>query len=136
MKSLFQLVILLAVACAPAARAAGEAEAFAQWWPRFQAAVAKGDAKSIVREMTFPQPFENGLSVREIPSDVEFVTHFARYLTPEIRKKIATLKPERLPNGNYSITWQARGNEYSLYFVPTGKADVPYALDGLSEGPP
>jgi len=106
---------------------------FRKWWPGFQSAVAKHDAKAVVRGMRFPQPWGNGPSIREIKSEADLTARFDAFLTPEIKKQMATKRPERLPNGNYIITWHARGNEYSLYFAPARDG---FALDGLSEGPP
>jgi hypothetical protein len=107
--------------------------AFRKWWPGFQAAVAKHDAKAVARDMRFPQPWENGPAIREIKSETDLTARFDVFLTPEIKKQIATKRPERLPNGNYIIIWHARGNEYSLHFTPAGDG---FALDGLGEGPP
>jgi hypothetical protein len=110
------------------AEAAGD---FGAWWPKLQAAVAAHDAKAVSQGARFPMNWENG-PVRQIKTASDFTDRFNTYITPEIRKAIAKIKPERLPNGTYILTWKARGNEYSLYFAPAG--DV-YALDGLSEGP-
>lgn len=105
---------------------------FAKWWPGFQAAVAKADAKAVARQAHFPLDWENG-KIRQIKTEADLLNSFDTYFTPEIRKIVATRKPELLPTGTYSITWKARGNEYSLYFKPDGAA---FVLDGLSEGPP
>ena len=83
--------------------------------------------------MRFPQPWENGPAIREIKTAADLTARFDVYLTAEIKKQIATKKPEHLPNGNYIIVWHARGNEYSLHFTPAGTG---FALDGLGEGPP
>jgi hypothetical protein len=107
--------------------------AFRKWWPGFRTAVAKHDAKAVARGMRFPQPWENGPTVREIRSEADLTVRFDVFLTPEIKKQITTKRPERLPNGNYMIVWHARGNEYSLHFTPAGDG---FALDGLGEGPP
>ena len=121
-------LLLLSVAFAQDSNAA-----FRKWWPGFQSAVAKHDANAVAQGMRFPQPWENGPAIREIKSADALTARFDAYLTPEIKKQIATKKPERLPNGNYIIIWHARGNEYSLHFTPNGNG---YALDGLGEGPP
>jgi hypothetical protein len=110
---------------------AGPADNFAKWWPGFQAAVAKGDAKAVAQNTRFPLSWENG-PIREIKTEAEFVNGFDKYFTAEIRKAVATGKPDLLPDGTYIITWKARGNEYSLYFKPQGSA---FKLDALSEGP-
>ena len=106
---------------------------FTGWWPQFRIAAAKSDAKAVAAGVQFPIPWENE-KIRDIKSLEDFSQNFSRYFTPEIAKIVATKKPERLPNGIYSITWKARGNEYSIYFKPApGKT---FILDGLSEGPP
>jgi hypothetical protein len=116
----------------PALLAAADNE-FAKWWPQFQAAVAQRDVKAVARGVQFPLNWENG-PIRAIKTEADLAKRFDVYFTPEIRKIVATKKPERLPTGVYSITWKARGNEYSVYFKP-GDAGV-FVLDGLSEGPP
>ena len=105
---------------------------FAKWWPQFQSAVAKADAKPVAQGVNFPIQWENG-PIRQILSAAELVQHFDKYFTPEIKKMIATKKPEKWGNGEYGITWKARGNEYSVFFKPVGSG---FALGGLSEGPP
>jgi len=104
---------------------------FAKWWPGFQAAVAKADAQAVARQAHFPLEWENG-KIRQIKSEADLLKSFDVYFTPEIRKNIAARKPELLPSGEYLIVWQARGNEYSLRFIPEGAA---FVLGGLSEGP-
>jgi len=123
----------LALMLAGVAGAQNGDAAFRKWWPGFQAAVAKHDAKAVARGMRFPQPWENGPAIREIKSETDLSARFDVFFTPEIKKQIATKRPERLPNGNYMIVWHARGNEYSLHFTPTADG---FALDGLGEGPP
>ena len=106
-------------------------DGFAKWWPQFQAAVAARDAKTVARGAHSPMDWENG-PIRQIKSEADLVEHFDTYFTPEIRKAVAAGKPERLPNGIYSITWKARGNEYSMYFEASGGG---FVLQALSEGP-
>ena len=125
--------VIFAVMFASVANAQSPDAAFQKWWPGFQSAVAKHDAKAVAQGMRFPQPWENGPAIREIKTAADLTARFDVFLTPEIKKEIATKKPERLPNGNYIIIWHARGNEYSLHFTPAGSA---FALDGLGEGPP
>jgi hypothetical protein len=105
---------------------------FAKWWPQFQTAVARHDVGAVVQGAKFPMNWENG-PTRNIKTQADLTARFDFYITAEIKKSIATIKPERLPNGIYILTWHARGNEYSLYFRPLGTG---FALDGLSEGPP
>jgi hypothetical protein len=116
-----------------AARSQAADDAFAKWWPRFQAAVARHDAKAVGQGMRFPQPWENGPKIREIKSQQDLAEHFDRFFSAEIKRQIAHAAPERLPNGNYLFVWHARGNEYSLNFTRSGDA---FVLDGLGEGPP
>jgi len=128
MKTVFLALLLVSVALAQ-----NDDAAFRKWWPSFQAAVAKHDAKAVAQGMRYPQPWETGPAIREIKSAADLTARFDVYLTPEIKKQIASKSPERLPNGNYIIIWHARGNEYSLHFTPSGNS---FALDGLGEGPP
>ncbi len=106
-------------------------DGFAKWWPQFQAAAAKGDAKAITEGSKFPMQWELG-TVREIKTREDFVARFASYFTADMKRAVASRKPVAIPEG-YMITWKARGNEYSLYFRPAGGS---FALSGLSEGPP
>ena len=122
--SLAALITVLAAA-APGA-------GFASWWRDFRAAVARSDAPAIAKQAHFPLPWENG-PTREIKSEADFIRNFDNYFTAEVRKIVASKTPVRERTGNYTITWKARGNEYSLYFKPEGSA---FVLDGLSEGPP
>src|ERR1700694_4840705 len=88
---------------------------FAKWWPQFQTAVAQRDVKAVARGVQFPLNWEHG-PIRTIKAEADLTKSFDGYLTPESRKISAGKKPERMPNGVYSITWKARGNEYSVYF--------------------
>jgi hypothetical protein len=106
-------------------------EGFAKWWPRFQSAVKSGDGKAVAVDAKFPMQWENG-PVREIATQAEFVRRFDSYFAADMKHAVATAKPVQIPDG-YMITWKARGNEYSLYFKPSGAG---FALNGLSEGPP
>src|SRR6185369_16834909 len=121
----FALPLLAVVLCAsPAAD-------FTKWWPGFQAAVAKGDAKAVAERAYFPLSWELG-PIREIKSETEFLRDFDKYFTAEVKKGLASGKRDQLPDGTYMITWKARGNEYSMYFRPTAAG---FVLDALSEGP-
>jgi hypothetical protein len=124
-------LLLLSALVFQAAPAAQNAD-FAKWWPQFQSAVAKGDFDAVAQGVTFPLYWENG-AIREIKSAADLKFRFNSYFTAEIKKMVATKKPERLPTGFYIITWKARGNEYSILFKPQGNT---FALDSLAEGPP
>ena len=115
-----------------ASSALGTDADFYKWWPHFQAAVAKGDAHEVSERARFPMSWENG-KTRAIRTRTELTGRFDFYFTPEIRKAVGRGKPERLPTGEYILTWKARGNEYSLYFDAEGEG---FRLNGLSEGPP
>jgi hypothetical protein len=125
------MLLLLSALLFQATPAAQNAD-FAKWWPQFQAAVAKGDFDTVAQGIMFPLDWENG-TTREIKSAADLKFRFNSYFTAEIKKMVATKKPERLPTGFYIITWKARGNEYSIMFKPQGNT---FALDSLSEGPP
>jgi hypothetical protein len=124
--------VLMLAALLFQAAPSGKTVDFAKWWPQFQAAVAKNDAAAVGKGADFPLNWENG-PIREIKSQADLAGRFDSYFTAEIKRIVATKKPERLPNGTYFITWKARGNEYSIYFKPQGGT---FVLDGLSEGPP
>src|SRR6185295_17438719 len=64
MKMAFLAMLLVGVAGAQNGDAA-----FRKWWPGFQAAVAKHDAKAVAHGMLFPQPWENDPAIREIKSE-------------------------------------------------------------------
>src|SRR3954451_7956840 len=98
------------------------------WFAELRALVSKGDGAAIAKQARFPMNWENG-PIREIKDAEEFQHNFDKYFTPEIRKIIAT----RTPDKQHTITWKARGNEYSIYFKAAGSG---FVLDGLSEGPP
>jgi hypothetical protein len=105
---------------------------FETWWKRFQASIVKKDAALVTQRVRFPMPWEDG-PTREIKAAADISARFDFYFTPEIKKIIATRKPVADGPADYTITWKARGNEYSLYFKNRG---LGWALDGLSEGPP
>jgi hypothetical protein len=111
---------------------AGADDGFVKWWPQFQAAVAKNDQKAILRGASYPMDWELG-KVRKINSEVDFLAHFDAYFTADMKKAVASKKPVAIPNNQYMITWNARGNEYSMYFLAK---DGGYVLHALSEGPP
>jgi hypothetical protein len=111
---------------------AGAEDGFAKWWPEFKAAVAKNDPKAIVHGAQFPMQWELG-KIRKVDSEADFLAHFDTYFTADMRKAVAAAKPVSIPGDQYMITWRARGNEYSMYFLAKSGA---YVLFALSEGPP
>jgi hypothetical protein len=122
-------LLLLAVLLFPLPRLRAADADFPKWWPQFQAAVAKGDAKTIAQGADFPIQWELG-SLHQLMSAAELAQHFDKYFPPDIKKAVATKKPDA---GELGITWKARGNEYSLYFKAVGSG---FALYYLSQGPP
>ena len=90
-------------------------DGFAKWYQRFQNAVAKGNAEAATELAEFPMDWEYG-ATRKIPARAVLVGRFDFYFTADIKQAVATKKPERISNGQYIITWKARGNEYSMYF--------------------
>ncbi len=123
---------LLALLFAAVSMYAGD-DGFAKWFQAFQSYVAKGNAEAAVGNAEFPMDWEYG-STRKISARAVLVGRFDFYFTDDIKKTIASAKPERMPGGEYVITWKARGNEYSMYFKP--QIGGGFALFGLSEGPP
>ncbi|SRR5579885_1271916 len=106
-------------------------DSFAKWYRQFQTAVAKGNGEGATERAEFPMDWEYG-ATRKIPARAVLTSRFDFYFNDEVKQAVATKKPERLPSGEYMITWKARGNEYSMYFKPSGGS---FALYGLSEGP-
>ena len=125
---------LLALLLTLAPIQAQDQAAFAKWWPQFQGAVARHDVNAVVHGATFPMDWENG-PTRSIKTKEDLTARYDFYITAEIKKIVATKKPERISTtGKYIVIWHARGNEYALYFTPLGGGV--FALDGLSEGAP
>ena len=124
------IAFALLVFAAPLLSAADDG--FAKWWPEFKSAVAQNAAKTVVKGSQFPMDWEL-LKVRKLTSEADFVAHFSAYFPADMKRAVATQKPEAIPGDQYMITWHARGNEYSLYFK---KFSAGWALYALSEGPP
>ena len=126
-------VLILAAVASPMKAAEPADAVFAQWWVKFQSAVARGDAKAAADGATFPMDWENG-PTRKITKEADLEKRFDFYFTPEIKSHVAKGKPERLPRRSYLLIWQARGNEYSLSFRPVIAGA--FALEYLAEGAP
>jgi hypothetical protein len=105
---------------------------FTTWWKQFQTAVSARNVSVVTRGVSFPMQWENG-KLRNVKSAAELAAHFDTYFTPEIRAIIVKRTPVEEGRTSRTITWKARGNEYSLYFKASGDT---WMLDGLSEGPP
>jgi hypothetical protein len=131
MKTLALSVLLLLVPLAAQDKSKAKGDAgFSVWWKQFQAAVVKREAATVSKGSKFPMQWENG-PTRNVQVATAFAARFDFYFTSDIKNVIATRTPEG--RDSYSITWKARGNQYSLYFKDRGAG---WALDGLSEGPP
>jgi hypothetical protein len=127
-----RFVAILLLLLVPATAQDKSADTFAAWWKQFQIAVAKKDSATVTKGARFPMQWENG-PTRDVKTAADIVARFDFYFTPEIKKIVASRKPGAEGREAYTITWKARGNEYSLYFKNQTGA---WALDGLSEGPP
>ena len=101
---------------------------FAKWWPRFQAAVARRDAKSIAGMTTFPAKWPLD-QIRRIESRDDFIRKFETYFPEEARQAVATANPRRSQDGLYYVTWAKGVYDYALRFKPDGKGG--YRLDSL-----
>lgn len=101
---------------------------FDKWWPQFQAAAARRDAKAIAGMTTFPTkwPLEH---TRRIESRDDFIQKFETYFPEEARQAVATAKPRRSPDGMYYVAWTKGVYDYALCFKPDGKGG--YRLDSL-----
>ncbi len=107
---------------------------WSKFWPPFQAAVAKHDAKAIAGMAQFPLDWELG-KVRKIQTAADFVANFSRYFPADMINAVATQKPFFDPGGEYyTISWKAHGDECTLFFKDNRKGA--FVLEALSEGPP
>ena len=101
---------------------------FDKWWPKFQDAVAKRDAKSIAGMTTFPAkwPLEK---MRRIESSNDFIQKFDTYFPEEARQAVATAKPKRSPDGKHYVAWSKGVYDYALSFKLDGKGG--FVLESL-----
>ena len=107
---------------------AGYAQNVDKWWPQFQAAVAKRDAKAIAGMTTFPAKWPLD-QIRRIESRDDFIQKFDTYFPEGARQAVATEKPRRSPDGMYHVAWTKGVYDYALCFKPDGKGG--YRLDSL-----
>ena len=102
---------------------------WSKWWPQFQSAVAKHDAKAVA-DMTFvPTQWELG-KMHRLESRTVFVQKFDTYFPDHMRQAVATQKPESFPDGSYVVSWSHGVEDYALFFKPDGKGG--YRLDSLA----
>lgn len=107
---------------------------WAKWWPQFQSAVARHDAKAVAGMMHFPADWELG-KIRKLQSEADFVANFDKYVPADMIKAVAEKTPFKDPGGDYyTISWKFRGLECTLFFKRDRKGG--YFLEALSEGPP
>src|SRR5689334_6295232 len=88
-------------------------DAFLVWWRQFQTAVSQKDVATVTKGSRFPMQWENG-PTREVKATADFSMRFDFYFTPEIKRMISTRFPVAEGRDSRTITWKARGNEYSL----------------------
>lgn len=132
MRALIGIIVLTAAASLslPAGPAVADFDTF---WPQFQAAVAKHDAKAVAGMMQFPLDWELG-KVRKIQSAAEFIAGFDRYVPADMVKAVATVKPVHDPGGEYTIDWKKQGLECTLFFKKDNQGN--WMLEALAEGSP
>ena len=96
---------------------------------------AHNDKETIAGMIKFPLEWEN-LQMRSIQTKEEFLKRFPEIFTPDIKMKIAHLKPRKEEDG-YSINWRGRvrraANSYSLFFKAESSGQ--FRIQGLYEGP-
>ena len=132
MRALRNVLTLMAFCAAMAAQPAKPD--WNRFWPKFQAALAKHDAKTVAGMMQFPADWELG-KVRKIQSAADFVANYDRYVPADMVAAVATKQPVQDPGGGYyTISWKAHNDECTLFFKDDRKGG--YFLEALSEGPP
>ena len=129
------LVLMCAVlSLAPAASAADKGDlVFTKWWQKFQLAVMRRDIRAIDKGVEFPMDWQITSDVRAVRSESDFAANFGIFFTPDVIKNVAAAKPDKLPNGNYVITWKTDGEDYTMTFRFYGGT---YALDSLIDSHP
>lgn len=133
MSNLRSLVAILVLTTAAGVSLAQPRKAdWSSWWPQFQAAVAKHDARAVAGMTFFPTQWELG-KIRRAESKAVFISKFDAYFPEHMRQAVATKRPETFPDGSYTITWTVKNDEYTLYFKEDGKGG--FRVDALSEGP-
>ena len=109
------------------------ADGFDAFYRDFQAAVAQGDAEKIAKVSGFPKFRWEPLTDQDIKTKEEFLKKFPKMLSPQVKKKIATVKPYKTPGGDYLIDWISAHEQYTLAF--DHQPDGSYKFSGLLRGP-
>src|SRR5262245_32794581 len=112
-------VALVFAVCAALVAQNNPAADFDRWFRDFQSAVVRKDAAAVTRGSKFPMQWEDG-PTRDVKNADDFTRRFDFYFTADIKSRIASQKPVSGGGDTYSITWKARGNEYSIYFKFSG----------------
>ena len=107
--------------------------AFAKWWQKFQLSVMRRDIRGIDKGVEFPLDWQVSPEIRVVRSESDFAANFQLFFTSDVIKNIAAAKPEKLPNGNYVVTWKGNGKDYVLNFRFYNGV---YAMDSLIEARP
>ena len=128
------VVFAALVLFAPLVSAADKVDpVFTKWWQKFQLSVARRDIRAIDKGVEFPMDWQITSDVRAVRSESDFAANFGIFFTPDVFRNVAAAKPDKLPNGNYAITWKTEAKDYTMTFRFYGGT---YALDSLIEGHP
>ena len=100
-----------------------------KWYPQFQAAVARRDAKAIADMAKFPMSWRLG-KIERAGSKAAFIEKFDTYFPEDARRAVANEKPESYRDGSYTVSWERDEIEYGLVFHPDGKGG--YRLGSLA----
>jgi hypothetical protein len=93
-KTIFPLILLVTFSTGSAQ--SGDST-FTRWWSQFQAVVAHDENETIAGMIKFPLEWEN-LQMRSIQTKEEFLKRFPEIFTPDIKMRIAHLKPRKIPS--------------------------------------
>ena len=126
----FAFAFALPASAAPAPKDDG----FAATLAKFRAAVAAKDKNAVADLTDFSAFFwDSDDSLRNVKTRTDFLKAYARMFTPEIRHRVATVKPDQDKSGSHHLHWVADGMEYDLFFPP--RKDGTWLLQGLSASP-
>lgn len=114
--------------------AAGPADGFAATFAQFQAAVKTGDKNKVADLTDFSDFFwDSDDSLRNVKTRADFLKNYDRMFTPDVKKRIATIKPSQDKTGSYHVAWQKDEMDYDLFFPP--RKDGKWLLQGLAAAP-